>query len=190
MQASVRRIQLQERPVPIMFTSMTATPFDLDAPLGQRRAIIRRDGDSVEMVEAAWGLRPGPSSDRPFTLVRAEGRTFPTHRCLVPASEFRLRNRGRAYRFSLADDDWFYFAGVWRPAKADWPESYAILTVAANDDIAPYHDRQMAVLRRGQRLDWLDGLVAEDELLRPLPAGSFRVREDRPAKARQSVLAL
>ena len=48
----------------------------------------------------------------------------------------------------------------------------------------------MAVLRRGQRLDWLDGLVAEDELLRPLPAGSFRVREDRRAKARQRVLAL
>ena len=173
-----------------MVTTVTATPFDLDAPLGQRRAIIRRNGEGIEMVEAAWGLRPGPSSDRPFTLVRAEGRTFPTHRCLVPASEFRLRSRARAYGFSLADGDWFYFAGVWRPAKADWPVSFAILTVAANDDVAPYQDRQMAVLRRGQRLDWLDELVAEDELLRPLPAGSFRVREDRPAKARQGMLAL
>ena len=37
----------------------------------------------------------------------------------------------------------------------------------------PYHDRQMAVLRREQRLDRLDGLVAEDELLHPLPAGTF-----------------
>ena len=173
-----------------MFTAMTATPFDLETPLGQRRAIIRRGSGGVEMVEAAWGLQPGPTSHRPFTLVRAEGRTFPTHRCLIPASEFRLRSRGRAYSFSLADGDWFYFAGIWRPAKADWPESYAILTVAANDDVAPYHDRQMAVLRRGQRLDWLDGLMSEDELLRPLPAGSFRVKEDRPAKAHQGALAL
>ena len=131
-----------------MFTAMTATPSDLDAPLGQRRAIKRRDGDGIEMVEAAWGLRPGPSSDWPFTLVRAEGWTFPTHRCLVPASEFRLRSHGREYGFSLADGDWFYFAGVWRPAKADWPESYAILTVAANDDVAPYQDRQMELLSK------------------------------------------
>ena len=52
----------------------------------------------------------------------------------------------------------------------------------------PYHVRQMAVLRREQRLDWLDGLVAEDELLHPLPAGSFRVREDRRAKPLQRAL--
>lgn len=135
------------------------------------------------MVGAAWGLRPGPSSNRPFTVVRAEGRTFPTHRCLIPASKFRLRSRGRAYSFSLADGDWLYFAGIWQPAKSDWPEAYAILTVEANGDVAPYHDRQMAVLRREQRLDWLDGRVAEGLLLRPLPAGSFRVREDQRAFA-------
>jgi putative SOS response-associated peptidase YedK len=41
----------------------------------------------------------------------------------------------------------------------------------------------MAVLRREQRLDWIDSQVAEDELLRPPPAGSFRVKEVRPAFA-------
>ena len=164
--------------VPIMFRSVTAIPFDLDMPLGQRRAIIRRNGDAVEMVEAGWGLRPTPNSDRPFTFVRAEGRTFPTHRCLVPASDFRLSGHGRAYNFLLADGDWFYLAGIWRPATADWPESYAILTIAANEDVAAYHHRQMAVLTRAQRLNWLDTVVPEDELLRPMPMGSFRVRED------------
>src|ERR1700742_4300115 len=118
MRVSVQRNQLQAVPVPIMFTSMIATPFDLDSPLGQRRAIIRRSGDDVEMLEVAWGLRPGPTSDRPLTLIRAEGRLFPTHRCLVPASEFRLPGRGRVYRFSLANGDWFYLAGIWRPATA------------------------------------------------------------------------
>jgi putative SOS response-associated peptidase YedK len=166
-----------------MFAIMSATPFDLDAPLGRRRAIIRRDSDGVEMVEAAWGLRPGPHSDRPYTVVRAEGRTVSSHRCLVPASEFRLWSKGRAYSFTLADGDWFYFAGIWRPAKPDWPGAYAILTVEANPDVASYHDRQMAVPRREQRLDWLDSLIAEDELLRPLPAGTFCVKEVRPAFA-------
>ena len=176
--------------VPIMFRSVTATPFDLDTPLGQRRAIIRRNGDDVEMVEAGWGLRPGPSSDRPFTLVRAEGRTFPAHRCLVPASDFRLPGRERAYGFSLADGDWFYLAGIWRPATADWPESYAILTIAANEDVAAYHHRQMAVLTRAQRLNWLDAVVPEHELLRPMPVGSFRVRDERRRRVGQGALAL
>jgi putative SOS response-associated peptidase YedK len=166
-----------------VFIGMSATPFDLEAPLGERRAIIRRDGEDVEMVGAAWGLRPGPNADRPCTVIRAEGRTVSSHRCLVPASEFRLRNRSRTYSFRLADGDWFYFPGIWRPAKPDWPQAYAILTIDANADIACYHDRQMAVLRRGQRLDWLDSLVPEDELLRPLPVGSFRVNEVRPAFA-------
>lgn len=163
-----------------MFTAMTATAFDPEAPLGQRRAIIRCDGDDVEMVEAAWGLRGPPGSNEPFTLIRAEGRSFPTHRYLVPASDFRLRSEGRAYSFSLADDDWFYLAGIWRPAKPDWPEAYVILTVEANADVAPYNDRQMVVLRRERRFDWLDGVAAEGDLLHSLPAGSFRVKEDRP----------
>lgn len=142
------------------------------------------------MVELARGLQPRPNAVRPFTVVRAEDRTFPTHRCLVPASEFRLRSHGRTYRFSLTDGDWFYFAGIWRPAKPDWPEAYAILTVAANEDVAPYHDRQMAVLKRGQHLDWLDGLADEHELLHPLPPRSFRVREGLRANRSQGALAV
>jgi len=168
---------------------MIATPFDLETPLDQRPAIIRRNGDDVEMLEATWGLRPGTTSDRPLKLIRAEGRSFPTHRCLVPASEFRVPSHGRAYRFSLANGDWFYLAGIWRPATAHWPESYAILTVAANEDVAAYHDRQMAVLARAQRLDWLDAAVAEDELLRPMPVGSFRMREEGRTLIGQGVLA-
>ncbi|MBB3965792.1 putative SOS response-associated peptidase YedK [Rhizobium metallidurans] len=94
----------------------------------------------------------------------------------MPASEFRHRSGGRNFSFSLANGDWFYFAGIWRPATNLWPEAYAILTIEANADISPYHDRQMAVLTRDQRLDWLDSLVPEKEILRPLPAESFQVK--------------
>lgn len=155
---------------------MNASIFDSEASIGQRRVVIRRNAGDVDMVELPWGLQPYERGGRPFTVIRAEGRSFPSHRCLVPASEFRHRSRGKHYGFSLADGDWFYFAGVWRPETGDWPESYAILTIAANADVEPFHDRQMAVLRRDQRMAWLDRTCREDELLQPLPPGTFKVR--------------
>ncbi|TIS05623.1 MAG: SOS response-associated peptidase, partial [Mesorhizobium sp.] len=155
---------------------MSASIFDLDASLGQRRVVIRRNAGNVEMVELPWGLEPRERGGRPFTVIRAEGRSFASHRCLIPASEFRHRSRGKHYSFSLADSDWFYFAGIWRPATADWPEAFAILTIEANADVAPFHDRQMAVLRRDQRMVWLDPTSREEALLRPLPAQTFKTR--------------
>ena len=74
----------------------------------------------------------------------------------------------------MADGDSFYFAGIWRPASDDWPEAYAVLTVAANPDVAPFSDRQMVVIQRAARMAWLDDSVPEEELLRPLPACTFR----------------
>ncbi|WP_049734326.1 SOS response-associated peptidase family protein [Rhizobium ecuadorense] len=164
---------------------MRAKVFQSDAPLDERRVIIRRHDGDVEMVELPWGLRPRDGGPRAVNVVRSEGRTFPSHRCLVPASEFRHKNLS----FSLANGDWFYFAGIWRPAFDKWPEAYAILTIEASADIAPIHDRQMAVLTRDQRMAWLDGLVPEEEILRPPPAGTFRVKRQAGALA-QSMLAV
>ncbi|MFA1625709.1 SOS response-associated peptidase family protein [Rhizobium mongolense] len=164
---------------------MSAKVFQSDAPLEERRVIIRRHDGDVEMVELPWGLRPRERGPRAVNVVRSEGRTFPTHRCLVPASEVRHRS----FSFSLASGDWFYFAGIWRPATTDWPEAYAILTIEANADIAPFHNRQMAVLTRDQRIAWLDGLVPEDKILHPLPAGTFRVSR-HSASPVQTMLAV
>ena len=169
-----------------MFTArMSASVFDSETAIGQRRVVIRRDRGDLEMVELPWGLQPRARGGRAFNIIRAEGRSFPDHRCLVPASEFRHRSRGKHYAFSLADGDWFYFAGIWRPATRDWPEAYAILTIEAAADIAPFHDRQMAVIRREHRMAWLDRTPTEDQLLRPLPAGSFKVSTacGQPAQA-------
>jgi hypothetical protein len=116
--------------------------------------------------------------DAPFPFTAAS--------CQPPS--FGIAATVKYYGFSLASGDWFYFAGIWPPATCEWPEAFAVLTIEANEDVAPFHDRQMAVLRREQRMAWLDGICAEDELLRPLPAGSFTVQLwDRP---RQAELAL
>jgi putative SOS response-associated peptidase YedK len=174
-----------------MFQRMKATAFDPEALRKEPRVIIRRGDEGVEMVELPWGLAPTEPGGRALTLVRAEGRSFPSHRCLVPASELLIAHHGRRYRFSLADGDWFYFAGIWRPASERWPEAYAILTIGANADVAPHQDRQMAVLRRAQRMEWLDRSVPEHELLRPLRRGTFQIeRVHAPELSRHPTLAL
>lgn len=154
---------------------MQAEAFDPHAPLGSRRAAIRHAADGVEMVELSWGLQPRDEDGKPFRFVRSEGRLFPTHRCLIPASEFQITRGGRHYRVTLVDRDWFYLAGIWRPAERDWPEAFAVLTVDANAEVARYQARQGAVLRRADRMRWLDLTIPEEELLRPLAPGSFRI---------------
>jgi putative SOS response-associated peptidase YedK len=146
---------------------------------GEYGAVIRRDLEGeIELVNLRWGLRPKEHGGKPFTVIRADGRSFPGRRCLVPASEFLFRKGSRRYRFTLRGTDLFYFAGIWRPAADGWPASYAVLTIAANPDIAPFHDRQMAVLPPADRLAWLDLTRPEAQLLRPLAPHSFRFERD------------
>jgi putative SOS response-associated peptidase YedK len=50
-----------------------------------------------------------------------------------------------------------------------------MLTTAPGPDVAPYHDRQVAVLARPDWAAWLDLSRAEAALLRPLDAGALKV---------------
>lgn len=147
-----------------MFYSMESkpTPFDTDAPLGSRRAIIRRNPDNaqeVEMVEATWGTDPRFSAGASFRFVRAEGQAFPARCCLVPASEFRMSVGDRSYRVTLDGGNFFYLAAVWEPAMAEWPLCYRIVTVAANPEVARHQDRHGAIIHRRQVMQWLDSSV-------------------------------
>ena len=163
-----------------------------NSPLVKPEQVWRLDGaDSVEAVKLKWGLRPKEPGGEPWTVVRSEGREFPSHRCLIPSSEFYHMHKGRRYRFTLASGDYFYFAGIWRPATEDWPEAYAILTISPNADVAPYHGRQMAVLKRGRHIDWLTMAEPDAVLLRPLPPKTFAVEEvfGQEAEHGQSMLA-
>jgi putative SOS response-associated peptidase YedK len=173
---------------------MKASPFESEAPLGSRRAIIRRNPENaqeIEMVEAAWGLPPWDGRGKPFKFIRSEERRFEAMRCLIPASEFHIKNGDRRFRVTLEDGNFFYLAGVWRPAEMDLPLSYAVVTIEANPDVFFYQERQGAVLLRRQNMAWLDLTVPPDELLRALPARSFTVEEIAPRapELRQAELA-
>jgi putative SOS response-associated peptidase YedK len=147
------------------------------------------------MARSSWSILPGAShhgAGRPFLhLYRSEGRSFGSRRCLIPASEFTVSNgqgkQRRKWRVSLAvTEGLFYFAAIWRPAQRDWPPSYAMNP--AGPDVELYQDRQVAVIRREDRMNWVDHRKAEAKLLAPPPKGSFWLEQVEGPKAEQAVL--
>ncbi len=173
--------------------SATATPFDSDAPEGSLRPIIRYKPDEPgkkEIVNAHWGSNPRFTDGVEFRFVRSEGKTFPAHRCLIPASEFQMRVGDKRYRVTLEDGNFFYLAGVWDPAMGDWPLAFRIITVSANPEVSQYQERHGAIILRRQVMDWLDATVPEIDLLVTPPARLFLVEEIGAKRPAQRSLAL
>jgi putative SOS response-associated peptidase YedK len=130
------------------------------------------------MINGHWGSNPRFTDGIVFRFVRSEEKTFPAaHRCLIPASEFRMRVEDERYRVKREDGDHFYLAGIWEPAMGDWPLSYRIITVAANREVRGFQDQQGAIILRRQAMEWLDGAVPEAELLVTPPDHTFLIDE-------------
>jgi putative SOS response-associated peptidase YedK len=146
--------------------------------------VIRRLEDGTnEFAQLRWGFPPARPKGAPIINFRSEGRRFPVGRCLVPASHFyEFTGTGSPttkWRFTRAGEDWFCFAGLWRPLPNGSGDAFTILTTAPGPDVAPIHDRQVVVLDRADWLAWLDVTGPEAELLKPLPAGSLVVEQVR-----------
>src|SRR6201997_5449150 len=149
-----------------------------------RAPVIRRLEDGTnEFSELRWGFPPARPKGPPVINFRSERRHFPVGRCLVPAShffEFTGRKSPKSkWKFTKVGEDWFCFAGLWRPMPDGAGEAFTLLTTEPGPDVAPIHDRQMVVLEPGDSLAWLDLTRPEAELLRPLPAGSLAVEQVR-----------
>lgn len=139
------------------------------------------------MVEATWGSDPRFDAGESFRFVRSEGRTFPSHQCLIPASEFQIAAGSRHYRVTLDGGNFFYLAGIWEPAMADWALSYRIVTVSAAREVARYQERHGAIIHRMHVMRWLDLQAPEAELLVTPPDRTFVVEEI--GAGRQATLA-
>ena len=144
--------------------------------------VIRRAGAGVELTELTWA--PRDRNKKPVFNFRSEKRSFANStRCLIPASHFAEfttptdpgKKRKDKWRFTLADADWFAIAGLVRADAIDHADCFTMLTTAPGPDVAPYHDRQVAVLSPADWLAWLDLCRPEAELLRPLPPGAIEV---------------
>ena len=71
-------------------------------------------------------------------------------------------------------EPWFCIAGHLAVDKGVG-EAFTMLTMPPGPDIAPYHDRQIAILDRADWAAWLDPSVSAKTILKPLPAGTLAV---------------
>ena len=127
----------------------------------------------------------------PLINARAEGITikpvfrqvFQSKRCLVPADgfyEWVRRGTKIPYRFTLTDESPFAMAGLWDVWKDENNEeigSFTIITTAANELMAPIHDRMPVILDKEASQLWLGPTESGQlqSLLKPFPSGKMKV---------------
>ena len=145
--------------------------------------VIRQTEDGPEFVQLRWGFPPARPKAAPVINFRSEGRRFLKGRCLVPASHFYEFTGSKSpkskWQFTKAGEEWFCFAGLWRPMPDGTGDAFTLLTTDPGPDVAPIHNRQVVVLERASWEAWLGTEQPEVELLRPLPAGSLTVEQVR-----------
>ena len=145
--------------------------------------VFRRREDGVELVQLRWGFPPARPKGAPVVNFRSEGRRFPKGRCLIPASHFfeftGAKPPKSKWKFTKTGEDWFCFAGLWRPMPDGGATRSRSFTTEPGPDVAPIQNRQIVVLERSDWLAWLDLTRAESELLRPLPASGLTVEQVR-----------
>jgi putative SOS response-associated peptidase YedK len=150
--------------------------------------VIRRlDDGSNEFAQLRWGFPPGRPKAPPVINFRSEGRRFSHGRCLVPASWFYEFTGSKSpktkWKFTKTGEEWFCFAGLWRPMPQG-SAAFTLLTTAPGADVAPIHDRQMVILNRVDWSRWLGESGNEAELLRALRPGSLTVEQVASGSAR------
>jgi putative SOS response-associated peptidase YedK len=151
-----------------------------------------------------WGLVPSwadsPNSRLKMINARVETvserpafRTaFDRFRCLILADGFYEWQRvpggpKQAFHIRTASGEPFAFAGlwsVWRGPDEQSIRSCTILTTAANQAVAPLHDRMPVILDPGAEAMWLDSATPRAELLSalaPLDPANTSLRAVGPA---------
>ena len=177
---AVRRLALS---APAAETA-AALPAADDIRIGDPGSVVRVAGNGVELVQMKFGWPPPRPKAAPVFNFKSDNRHFDSsRRCLIILSGF-FEFTGTTYpkakhRFSLKDSALMAIAGLWSEAE-DGALSFTMLTTAPGPDIAPYHNRQVCVLRPEDWAAWLFLTRPEAELLRPLPAGSLVIETVRP----------
>jgi putative SOS response-associated peptidase YedK len=123
------------------------------------RAVDGEQG-AGELVQRRWSW-PGERGN-PVYNFRSDGREFASGRCLIPADGFyeftdpadKKKKRKDKWLFTKTGEQWFCIAGIWRAAQGVG-EAFTMLTMPPGPDIAPFHDRQIAILDRADWAAWL-----------------------------------
>jgi putative SOS response-associated peptidase YedK len=172
--------------IPLRFPEGLPNLAPTNIRIGETGTIIRSspsEPGAAELIQRRWSW-PGPSG-KPVFNFRSEGREFSRGRCLIvadgfyeftddPDAEPGRRATKKKWRFTKNDEPWFCIAGLWRTDEKVG-ETYTMLTTSPGPDVAPYHDRQVAVLHQAQWPVWLDPQKSVKGLVGPLPACTLSV---------------
>jgi len=155
-----------------------------DIRIGDMGPVLRAAGNGVEVVSMRFGWPPPRPKAPPVFNFKSDGRHFDkSKRCLVILSGFfeftGTKSPKSKHRFSLKGSPIMAIAGLWSE-DADGALSFTMLTTEPGPDIAPYHDRQVCVILPEDWAHWLFLTKPEEELLKPLPAGTLDVVTVRP----------
>jgi putative SOS response-associated peptidase YedK len=174
---AVRRL-FAEQQIPLEFPEGIANFQPRDVRITEQAPVVRFDRDRgvAELVERRWSW-PAPTG-KPVFNMRSDGREFGKDRCLVLADSFYefttpadpKQKKKDCWRFRPASD--FAIAGVLR-SDPTVGEAFTLLTVPPGQDIAPYHNRQIALLIPSEWKGWLDGSLRSKDLLMPSAVGGL-----------------
>jgi len=154
-------------------------------------AVVRMLHGARRFALVRWGLVPGWVKDpRAFGLmINARSESAATNgafkgalqyrRCLVPASGFyewqkREGKRKQPYLLRPRNGGIVAFAGLWETwmgADGSEIDTACILTTAANDTVAPIHNRMPVIVAPGDFERWLESQDGVADLLHPAPDG-------------------
>lgn len=171
------------------------------APTQPVRAVVERPDQGRLLVALRWGLVPhwakDPGIGNRLINARAESAAdkpafrsaLSRRRCLLPADGFyewariddgTKRGRRQPYWFTRADGDVMALGGLWetwKDAEGELWRTATILTVDANADVAPIHDRMPLVVEPRDWEEWLDPAEKDPadlaHLLVPAPDGTL-----------------
>jgi putative SOS response-associated peptidase YedK len=169
--------------IPLSFPEGLPNLRPRDIAITDPGVIVRRAGDppdDYQLLVRRWSW-PG-AGGKPVYNFRSDGREFGSGRCLIVADGFYeftasrdpKQKRKDRWLFTFPSEGMIGIAGLVRTTP-DVDEAFTMLTTEPGPDVAPYHNRQIAVLPLSEWKAWLDYSAPAAELLKPLPAGSLKV---------------
>jgi putative SOS response-associated peptidase YedK len=149
---------------------------------GERKISLMRWGFKREDGKLLFSARAESINDVNFWK-----KSFSLRRCIVPADSFfewQKAQQGKKPKFELTvrDRKPFGMAGLWAPWKnpktSQWEDTFAIVTVEANETMMPVHDRQPAILAPRDYQEYLENAERPPiHLLRVFPDDEMRAEE-------------
>ena len=156
------------------------------APSESVAAIRENVNQERELALLRWGLVPSTTKDtkNAYRMINARAETlsqrpafraaFAHRRCLIPADGFyewqQTNDSKQPYFIRARDENPLAFAGLWERWQRGRQviESCTIITMSANQSLAPIHHRMPVILPEDTYDLWLDPSVQDPATLQAL----------------------